>query len=123
MRFFVNQSNQIPQKISASSIFKTDSHTLAFVGTDTNGGDNTIFLDNVRVIGTAPLQFSGVGFSTNGLSLTLQGPIGFNYLVLTSTNLLTWLPITNFVNTNSSLHFTDPQTNGYKQRFYRAMIQ
>jgi fibronectin type 3 domain-containing protein len=30
------------------------SETLAFVGTDTNGGDNTIFLDNVT-IGQAPL--------------------------------------------------------------------
>jgi hypothetical protein len=39
MRFFVNQSNQIPQKISAFSIFKTDSkpeviirfHIICFV--------------------------------------------------------------------------------------------
>ncbi len=25
------------------------SHTLGFVGTNLNGGDNTVFLDNVRV--------------------------------------------------------------------------
>jgi hypothetical protein len=27
----------------------TNSHTLAFVGTDANGGDNTVFIDNVRI--------------------------------------------------------------------------
>jgi hypothetical protein len=29
-------------------------HTLSFVGTDTHGGDNTIFLDNVSFVITAP---------------------------------------------------------------------
>ena len=58
------------------------SYTLAFVGTlYNNGGDNTIFLNNVRVIGDIPPQFSGIGFSTNGLyTLIVQGPIGFNYI-------------------------------------------
>ncbi|MBV9850850.1 MAG: hypothetical protein JO250_14350, partial [Armatimonadetes bacterium] len=30
------------------------SHTLAFVGLNPHGGDNTAFLDNVRITGAAP---------------------------------------------------------------------
>jgi hypothetical protein len=32
-----------------------DTHRLAFVGTNLNGGDNTIFIDNVRISTAAPM--------------------------------------------------------------------
>jgi hypothetical protein len=51
----------------------------------------------------------------------LQGPIGSNCLIQAATDLLIWLPITNFVNANSPLYFNDPQAGNYKQRFYRAV--
>jgi hypothetical protein len=35
-----------PQHFTASA---SSSHTIAFVGTDKNGGDNTVFIDNVRL--------------------------------------------------------------------------
>jgi hypothetical protein len=61
-------------------------------------------------------------WTTNGLSLILQGPMGSNYLIQASTDLLIWLPITNFLNANSPLYFNDPQAGNYKQRFYRAVL-
>jgi hypothetical protein len=60
-------------------------------------------------------------WTTNGLSLMLQGPAGSNYTIQTSADLLIWLPITNFMNANSPLYFYDPQAKNYKQRFYRAV--
>lgn len=38
---------------SASFVASASTHTLAFVGTDLAGGDNTVFIDNVRIIGVA----------------------------------------------------------------------
>ena len=61
-------------------------------------------------------------WTTNGLSLILQGPMGSNYMIQASTDLLIWLPITNFLNANSPLYFNDPQAGNYKQRFYRAVL-
>jgi uncharacterized repeat protein (TIGR03803 family) len=62
-------------------------------------------------------------WTTNGLALMLQGPVGSNYMVQASTNLLTWLPITNFVSTNSPFYFSDPLATNYSRRFYRAIEQ
>jgi fibronectin type 3 domain-containing protein len=36
-------------------------HTLAFVGTDLNGGDNTVFLDNVAIFLTSALPATPIG--------------------------------------------------------------
>jgi hypothetical protein len=65
---------------------------------------------------------SPVPLGTNGLSLMLQGPVGSNYTVEASTNLFHWLPITNFVSTNSPVYFHDPAALNYTRRFYRAFI-
>lgn len=43
------------QTYSARFTATSATHTLAFVGTNTNGGDNSIFIDNVSI--TAPLPF------------------------------------------------------------------
>ena len=198
-----------PQSATNYAFYTTSSfsvtngnHTLAFVGTDTNGSFDTIFLDDVQVIFTPPLQLAAAGYSagntfqlavygqigqectlqastnlvnwvsilnftctnspmyvadpaarnysrryyrlaegtlpvplspivlgfglsqpwgTNGLSLMLQGPVGNNYTIQASTNLVNWFPVTNFANANSPLYFIDPQAKTYKQRFYRAV--
>jgi hypothetical protein len=39
-------------------------HTLAFIGTDLNGGDNTIFLDNVAIFLTSALPATPIGVTT-----------------------------------------------------------
>ena len=61
-------------------------------------------------------------WTTNGLALMLQGPVGSNYVIQASTNLLTWLSITNFVSTNSPVYFDDPLATNCSRRFYRAVI-
>jgi alpha-L-rhamnosidase len=45
---------------AASFTATATTHTLAFIGTNTNGGDNTAFLDDVRLIPGAPAIPSGL---------------------------------------------------------------
>ena len=49
-------------------------HTLAFVGTDLAGGDNTVFIDTVRI--TPPLQITTPVVTTNTLPVTAADVVG-----------------------------------------------
>jgi len=78
--------------------------------------------------GTLPilvkLDLNAVPFSkTNGFGMNLQAPIGFNYMIQTSTNLINWQPLTNFINPNSPFNFRDMTATNYRWRFYRAVEQ
>jgi formylglycine-generating enzyme required for sulfatase activity len=66
--------------------------------------------------GPAPL------WSTNGLSLSLQGPVGSNYLIQVSTDLVTWTPLRYFGITNSPFYFNDATATNASVQFYRAVI-
>jgi hypothetical protein len=71
------------------------------------------------------LPLLGIGsppWSTNGFSLMLQGPLGSEYEIDASTNLLSWLFLTNFTSTNSPVYFNDPSASNFNQRFYRATL-
>jgi uncharacterized repeat protein (TIGR02543 family) len=60
-------------------------------------------------------------WGSNGFNLVLQGPIGSNYVIEVSTNLLTnWQTLTNFTTATSPFYFSDPAAINFSQRFYRA---
>lgn len=59
---------------------------------------------------------------TNGLTMTLDGPLGFNYIIQTSTNLINWQPWTNFTTTSQPFGFKDVGATNFGQRFYRAVL-
>jgi hypothetical protein len=48
---------------------------------------------------------------------------GIAYRVDASADLLTWMPLTNFVSTNAVMPFQDSGASNYSQRFYRAAMQ
>jgi hypothetical protein len=50
------------------------SHTLSFVGTDTNGGDNTVFLDNVQIALAPSLTTPSLAWQQTGGQLQLVWP-------------------------------------------------
>jgi len=75
------------------------------------------FMPNPLVLG-----FGSPVWNTNGLNLTLFGPIGSNYEVDFSTDLFTWFPSTNFLSTSSPFYFSVPTATNASQRFYRAVI-
>jgi uncharacterized repeat protein (TIGR02543 family) len=61
--------------------------------------------------------------SANGFMLTVQGPLGSNYVIQVSTNLINWQPLTIFVSTNATMYFQDTSATNFSRRFYRAITQ
>ncbi len=57
----------------------------------------------------------------SGFKMMLQGPIGSNYVIETSTDLQSWSTLTNIVSTNTPFFFNDA-TRG-AARYYRAGLQ
>jgi hypothetical protein len=55
-------------------IASATTHTLAFVGTDLPGGDNTVFLDNVRVTPSPALLPPQIGWQTANGQIQLSWP-------------------------------------------------
>jgi len=94
---------------------------------DTNAMQYTSRFYRVAQFGVSPSISLGFDlaqpWTTNGLSLMLQGPVGSNYIIQASTDLINWLAITNFVTTNSPFYFYDPAATNYDHRFYRGMMQ
>jgi len=60
---------------TATFVATAINHTLAFVGTDLNGGDNTVFLDNVRV-GIVSPSAADAGFETPSIGDFQYDPTG-----------------------------------------------
>jgi hypothetical protein len=54
--------------------------------------------------------------------LQLTAPADYNYVVLSSTNLVNWVPTAFLVNTNGTVFFADPGATNSSQRFYRAVM-
>ena len=83
------------------------SHTLAFVGTNTNTGDNTAFIDKVRLGTAAPAAPVGLTAASGIMQVALQwnavnGVLGYQLLRSVGGN-----PPTVLQTTGSSLVFTD----------------
>jgi hypothetical protein len=58
--------------------------------------------------------------NSNGFSLVLQAPIGSNYVVQASTDLIHWQTLTNLATTSWLTYFTDPTATNFSSRFYQA---
>jgi hypothetical protein len=64
-------------------------------------------------------QFSSVTIISNGVQLTVQGELGANYTIETSSDLVDWQPLVTLFNNPQNWQFTDPTATGVSQRFYR----
>jgi hypothetical protein len=87
------------------------------------GGGGQVFA-GVYIVPPAPVTLacaSASGATANGFTLTLQGVVGYGYLIQTSTNLVDWQPAQYIVMTNSPAYFTDYSAPSFSQRFYRAV--
>ena len=70
-----------------------------------------------------PRQLSGMAMSNGVFHFVLNGPVGSNYVVKVSTNLVNWVPLsTNTISVEGSLIINDPLAAGQPQRFYRAVL-
>ena len=66
------------------------------------------------------LMSTGLKFSSNGFSITLDGQAGVEYVLEASTNLNLWTPVRTNYGTGGPLELRDSATGGYRYRFYRA---
>ena len=83
-------------------------NTLSVVSSNT-------FLLQLAFTNAAPLK-------TNGLVFSLQLSKGLNGRIEVSSNLTSWVTLTNFVGTNAMLNFRDPAATNASQLYYRAVI-
>lgn len=100
---------------SGTVVSTTSNYTFAVTG------DRMLvahFIPNVPILG-----FGSPAWHSSLLNLTLQGPIGSNYLVQGSTDLHNWLSMTNFVSTESPVQVQVPAATNSNHRFYRAVMQ
>ena len=61
-------------------------------------------------------------WTSNGLLLKLDGPVGALYQIEASTDLVAWQKVTSFSTSVTPTYFVDPSAIGYGQRFYRAVL-
>jgi hypothetical protein len=59
----------------------------------------------------------------NQVRLVMSGEPGRTVTIRQSSNLVNWVVLTNLVNTNGLLQFTDPTASTAPRRFYRATSQ
>jgi hypothetical protein len=85
---------------------------------------NLVVSQMVPATVSAPLnQIAGYSRLANGaFRLTMNGPVGSNYVIYASSDLKYWTPLyTNAVPPAGLITFVDPSAAGYPQRFYRAV--
>lgn len=98
---------------SATFTATAATQTVAFVGTDLAGGDNTVFIDNVRITAPPILPPVNINIHQSGDGLVLSWPSG---VLLQATN-VTGPWATN----NAASPYTNQPNNS--QMFYRVRVQ
>jgi hypothetical protein len=74
--------------------------------------------------GYVPTQVNGARMSNGLFNFTLIGMEGSNYVVIGSSNLQSWWPVsTNTLPTGGVMRVTDPTMTNQIRRFYRAYLQ
>ena len=92
-----------------------------------NLGGNKSSISNINVLSSSSYKFEFSSLSANSnassrLNFSLQLAPGLKCAIEVSTNLVNWLPLTNFAGSKSTINFRDPAAADFKQRFYRAVI-
>jgi uncharacterized delta-60 repeat protein len=91
---------------------------------DWGGNSSTTNTLNVVSSNTFRLQLgfdAAQPLASNGLNLMVQLSPGLNGRIQVSTDLLNWATLTDFVGSNTTLHFRDSAATNCNGRFYRAV--
>jgi hypothetical protein len=90
-------------------------------------GNQVWQLDDIRVSifsgnPNAPVLVFPARTTSGVFQFQLSGPVGTNYIVQASTNLINWIPITvAAIPVSGVTNIIDPYATNYSQRFYRAV--
>jgi hypothetical protein len=100
-------------------------NTVKAYATDLGGNFSTTNSLNIVSSNTFKLQLAltnALPLKTNGLVFSLQLSTALNGHIQVSTNMTSWITLTNFVGTNSTIIFRDSAATNSNQRFYRAVV-
>jgi hypothetical protein len=98
--------------------------TNAYVRLANNAGPSVVMADGLKLsfVGPlAPVTVSSIARQNDGrVNLAVNSTPGYGVWIERTTNLTTWLPLTNVLNTNGTLNFTDHFTSNNPAGFYRV---
>jgi hypothetical protein len=98
---------------------------LAQAGTYTVTVSNPLSTTNVSAIlslaGQSPLRLARPSWVGAAFDFQLIGSAGSNYVIQTSTDLTTWVPLLTNSASNGFLNFADTNAPAFPSRFYRAI--
>lgn len=69
------------------------------------------------------LRFDSGQKTNDGIQFQITGPIASDYVILASTDLVNWTPISTNAALAGNVVFTDTATANYSARYYRAMLR
>ena len=102
-----------------------ENHMLGFRIDPFTATHSTVMITNVTLEYNGVSQPFNLSVTTNSLAgfpvFQLTGQSGFTYTVQASTNLTDWVSVATLANTNGTVRFLDPDSTGFRQRFYRAL--
>lgn len=109
--------------IPAAGFYGTDSFTYA-AADPLAASDFARVTINVLQIIDQPLILTSIAKVTNGVQLQLSGPAPANYVILASSDLQNWTPISTNAVTSGLLQFVDSSTiPALPNRFYKAIAR
>ncbi len=102
---------------------------------ETNSGNYMVTVSNIvgTATGSAALTVTNIpaklslptlgAAPPNGFEFRLSMPVGSTYVILASTNLQDWSPISTNVALTRSFIFRDADSGNYPMRFYKALVE
>lgn len=72
---------------------------------------------------TTPLTLLLSDLTASGIKLQLAGPAGSNYVIMASSDLENWTPISTNSAPNGTVTFTDTSSTNHSRRFYKGLVQ
>jgi hypothetical protein len=114
------------QTLALTNILKIAAGNYALVVTNSFGSITssvaTLTL-SMPSISLSTVGSAGLGLSAKGFGFQFSVPVGSTYVILASTDLHNWTPISTNIALSASVAFTDSGASNYPGRFYRVMAQ
>ena len=92
-----------------------------------NAAGDVVSSNATLLVLDAPLsqvvQVLSSGMTTNGFNIQLSGPAGSNYVIMASSDLTNWTPISTNAAPTGTVDFTDTTATTRSYRYYRAVTQ
>lgn len=124
LQYYTNNSLKITFNVGTMPISNTPKMSLYFQAYGWWTGHQQIFSNLVvsQVIAPPPPLLTGARVATNRFNFTLDGPIGSNFVIQASSNIVNWSNIsTNTIPSNGVQNFSIPVPANQTKMFYRAV--